>query len=130
MKRQVILRNEVTTDGVVGLLNEALALDSDAMNKLIHHREPCNKALAEHPTIQVGAMNGSEISVGIVGLLNGMFGYANDGIGAISAEYNLECPDGHDLLDGVSSGQKCLECDKKIVLGKLYRFSVIRKAGD
>ncbi len=87
-------RNEVTVDQVVELLNAALALDDVAITNLLQTRVACNKKLAEHQTIQVGLQPHSEkeYEVGILGLINGMFGIDEESWGAIAAELD---PAGH-----------------------------------
>lgn len=54
---------------VIGTLNEATEADQTAIDSLIEHRVPCNKALADHPTIQVG---GDPCVVGMLGIINGI----------------------------------------------------------
>jgi hypothetical protein len=64
--------NEKTAlEKVTDLLNEALVLDRPAVAALIANRVPCNEALADHPTIQVGVQHGG-FHVGLLGLLNGL----------------------------------------------------------
>ena len=41
-------------DSAVQMLNDFLALDPEAMHKLMSLRVPVNQALAEHPMIHVG----------------------------------------------------------------------------
>lgn len=83
------LKETISIEDVISLLNEAVATDAEAMQNLINQRVSCNKELAAHPTIQVMAnKEGTEYKVGIVGLLNGMFGTAPDGYGAIAAMFD------------------------------------------
>lgn len=86
-------RNEVTVDQVVELLNAALLLDRTAITNLVQTRVDCNKKLSEHQTIQVGLAPGFdaddkhlEYEVGILGLINGLFGIDERQWGAIAAE--------------------------------------------
>ena len=87
-------RNEVTVSQVVELLNQALRIDEIAITNLIRTRVPCNKALAKHQTIQVGLQPGCdpdsdqfhEYEVGLLGLINGLFGIDEKQWGAIAAE--------------------------------------------
>jgi hypothetical protein len=78
----------------VQLLNDALILDAEAIKNLINARIPCNKALAGHPTIQVGCHGaGSENTgyrVGLLGIINGIFGVDEGNWGYIGAEGNLD----------------------------------------
>lgn len=60
-------------EAILKCLNEAHALDSEAIGNLIGTRIPCNSNLAEHPIIIVGLDNtipGN--SIGCLGLLNGI----------------------------------------------------------
>lgn len=80
----------VTVSEVVGLLNELLRLDPEAMHNLVEGRVQCNEAIADHPTVQVsGRVNGdgTTYEFGILGLLNGLFGVDEKSYGAISASY-------------------------------------------
>ena len=86
-------RNEVTVEQVVELLNQALKADDVALTDLIQTRVACNKKLAEHSSIQVGLAPGCNpedknlfYEVGILGLLNGLFGIDEKQWGAIAAE--------------------------------------------
>ena len=70
----------------VKVLNSAVLSDSEAMNALVETRVPCNDALADHPTIQVLADDdGSNARVGLLGILNGIFGTMDNGRGFIEA---------------------------------------------
>lgn len=52
-------------------LNEALEADTQAIRNLFAIESPCNEALADHPTIQVG-VSGNFTVVRILGLINGI----------------------------------------------------------
>lgn len=90
----------------VALLNEVLEKDPELAECLVEGRFPCNDAIAEHPTIQVGLytedgkfdnVNGVP-RVGILGILNGLCGAYDDGpmkdCGAVCAEFETGLPDG------------------------------------
>jgi hypothetical protein len=83
------IAESVTLDRAVELLNEALKLDHDTIEALVEYRVGCNKDLAEHPTIQVGldATKKSGFIVGMLGILNGLFGASSQG-GGIRAIYD------------------------------------------
>jgi len=80
-----------TAQQVVDLLNEAARLDPEAVLELINARVPCNEALNAHPTIQTGPRRGIDPrhdkrnEVGLLGILNGIFGTFEDGRGCIVA---------------------------------------------
>jgi hypothetical protein len=96
---------KITAQDVVRLLNEALVADQDAITNLVNARVACNEALGGHPTIQVGRFPvggswpepgspnintvGTERRVGILGILNGLFGVKEDGSGYIAALYDM-----------------------------------------
>ena len=68
----------VTPEDAVAYLNQLLELDRPAVAALVSNRVPCNEALADHPTCQVGVQHGG-YHVGFLGLLNGLFGTIGDG---------------------------------------------------
>lgn len=72
----------VTVQQAVEVLNEALEADAEAVSNIINHRVPCSKKMLDHPTIQCGA---DPDIVGALGLLNGIFGVAEDNSGFIQA---------------------------------------------
>lgn len=98
-------------DEILKLLNDALALDANAVTKLFNYRVPCNDSLGDHPTIIVGRwpMDGSwpscnvneidavpsETRVGILGLLNGLLPGFDIYDERIAANY---ADDGHTIL--------------------------------
>lgn len=91
----------VTVDDAIQLLNDAMAADKGAVQKLIDYRVPCNSKMVAHPTIQINvalhktsAMGTSEnllpfyYSVGLLGILNGLFGIDDRGHGLITAQFD------------------------------------------
>lgn len=71
-------------DHIINVLNELVALDREAVTKLVETRVPCNQALADHPTVQVS----EGPSVGLLGVLNGIAGVDHDGWGFIAASFD------------------------------------------
>ena len=66
----------------VDLLNDVLERDPKSITKLINMRIDCNEQLASHPTVQVHKFD-DVYRVGVLGLLNGVFGGGPSGdIGA------------------------------------------------
>jgi hypothetical protein len=61
--------NQIET--VLSVLNSAFAADPGAIQALCENRVPCNRLLAEHPSIQV-CVDRYEALVGALGLLNGV----------------------------------------------------------
>jgi len=81
-----MIKESVTIMDACSLLNELLLLDRDCIETLTFKRISCNDAIANHPTIQVDQSDdGLPATVGILGILNGIFG-AENGWGAICAE--------------------------------------------
>lgn len=68
----------------IDFLNELLKLDEPAITRLIESRVACNEDLTEHPTVQVQDVVGAP-SVGLLGILNGLFGTDEKGWGPITA---------------------------------------------
>lgn len=123
-----MLKDSVTIDDVIELLNDAFAKDPEAINELVAIRVFCNEILANHPTIQVAgpALSGVGYSVGLIGILNGIFGVADDGYGAIAGDFDVICPNGHDVTAKATLRDKCLICNKDLELGKLTGFKRIQ----
>lgn len=71
----------IVRDITINVLNEALALDADAVSAMFASRVFCNRSLAEHPEIQVSQIKdfgGSHYLVGVIGLVNGILGRLAD----------------------------------------------------
>lgn len=82
MRKQGFLRS---ADEAIELLNGIHAADPTVLQALIAHRVPCNEALVKHPTVQVGPSASGGWEVGLLGILNGLFGICPDGYGRIAA---------------------------------------------
>lgn len=119
------LKESVTLDEVLAVLNSALRADPDAMKALVETRIECNEALSNHPTIQAGAYHApGKFHVGLLGILNGLFGIDEQGWGAIAAHFDVICPDGcaASPTKDLSVGDACPGCGAKLVLGDLVAF--------
>jgi len=82
-----MIKERISIQDVCNLLNEMLDLDYEATSNLIACRVECNEKIEKHPTIQVQKLDQNAPSkVGIIGVLNGMFGIREDGMGAIALE--------------------------------------------
>lgn len=79
----------------VEVLNQALERDPKAISTMMTQRFDCNKALTEHPTIQTG-----ERDLGVIGLINGLFGVDKDGRGFIAGIWETDQNNGLDRLVG------------------------------
>jgi hypothetical protein len=71
----------MTITSTIKLLNDALEADPVGINALFSHHVKVNGRLASHPTIQVSDKEG----LGVLGLLNGVFGCNSKGWGYITA---------------------------------------------
>ncbi len=75
-------------DAAIDLLNRVHAADPTVLPALIAYRVPCNLAVADDPTVQVGKINGAENDweVGLLGIINGLFGVQGErAVGFIAA---------------------------------------------
>jgi hypothetical protein len=79
------IKKEITINELVDFLNSLLMIDEVCLNSLFSMRISCNEDLAKHPTVQVARIDNLFPIVGIIGILNGLFGEVN-GCGAIAAE--------------------------------------------
>lgn len=62
-------------DRVTSLMNELLALDPDAVCRIVETRVQCGDRVAGHPHVQVSSDNGNPpYMLGIMGILNGIIG--------------------------------------------------------
>jgi hypothetical protein len=87
-----MIKPTITPDDAVALLNDMLRLDSSATAIMIGVRQPVNDALAQHPDIQAHGTPEGVFLVGMLGVINGLFG-ASDGIpgwGAVTAVYDKD----------------------------------------
>jgi hypothetical protein len=81
----------ISVNAVLELLNEAFKIDPEFMQQLVTTRFPCNKAMADHPTIQVhcyGDASIEEPKAGFLGLINGMIGVDENISGPIAANFD------------------------------------------
>lgn len=86
-----MIKPSVTITEVVEFLNGLNRLDPVAMTALVENRVHCNIAVADHPTVQVSTRkdeDGEGYEVGLLGIINGIFGTDAKGWGPIAAEYD------------------------------------------
>lgn len=72
-----------TLDETIAFLNELVRIDPEAVRQLVETRVDCNQAMVDHPSVIVVGSR-----VGLLGILNGLFGgesVAGGYSGAISA---------------------------------------------
>jgi hypothetical protein len=85
--------NSRTVIEAVEVLNRALASDPEAVAALVNHRVRCNLTLAQDETVQVGHIDddpASGLEVGMMGILNGIFGVRPNRCGYIAAICDLD----------------------------------------
>ena len=75
----------VTPQDAVDLLNEASQLDPASIRFLIERRAVCTPGLADHPTIQVNTDESGTPYVGLLGVINGLFGVDENTCGSVIA---------------------------------------------
>lgn len=75
------IKQSVSVEEVVDFLNECLKLDRSATTELVSTAkvETTTDAFPDHPTIQCGVSKEGKVTIGIIGLLNGLFGAYTDG---------------------------------------------------
>ncbi len=99
-KSAVGLRHEpdsILAKHICDFLNGLLEIDRNAIACLIANRVPCNKELADHPSVQVGAQHGG-FHVGMLGLLNGLCGTRSNGYGFINAIFDGDARELQNLI--------------------------------
>jgi hypothetical protein len=77
-------------DEAIAVLNRIHKSDPSVLPALIFHRVPCNQTLADDPTVQVGKTGQEDVEweVGLLGIINGLFGIQEDGFGYIAANFD------------------------------------------
>lgn len=71
----------------IEVLNRVHAADPSVLPALIAHRVPCNESVADDPTVQVGVVDDG-FEVGLLGIVNGLFGTDDRTIGWLAAFYD------------------------------------------
>lgn len=92
-------KDQVSVDEAIEYLNSLIESDPVAIRALLMNRVPCSGDLAEHPTCQVRAIDRG-LYVGMMGVLNGLFGIYPDGYGKI----NYIIKDSENHLGGILVG--------------------------
>jgi len=94
-----MIKETITVDDVIALLNGMLECDQKATEALVEGRVLCNQIMADHPTVQVQE-TGHNFEVGLLGVINGMFGIDDQGWGPIAAQYEGDSAENLGLLIG------------------------------
>lgn len=112
----------------VEVLNRALAADPEAVRLLFNYRVGCNQELADDPTIQVSSYRPKgAMTLGALGLLNGIFGIRGDGMGYLTGLYAVVCSvHGSERPEFAKTkvGDPCPVdgCEETLGLGELGKF--------
>ena len=80
----------ISVEAAISTLNRLLEADREAISLLVANRVPCNQALSLDPTCQVGSVRGEGWEVGLLGIINAIFGVDEDGWGYIAADTDDE----------------------------------------
>lgn len=120
-----MIREFVGIEDALEVLNRMLETDISATNLLVASRVPCSVRLACDESIQVGIHTMHDATVGMLGVINGLFGTDAEGNGAIVAEYEVVCADDHDhkLNEGQGLLDACPVCGAEIEFGSILKFS-------
>ena len=118
-----MIRETVSIEQALTVLNRALKADKEAVRSLFEHRAECNDELSRDPEIQISLWGPDHATISVLGLLNGIFG-EEEGWGALSAVYELECSGDkdHEVDEGKRIMEECNTCGSEIVLGELIKF--------
>lgn len=118
-----MIRESISIEQALEVLNRAFEADPDAMVALRAKRVVCKDALGLVPGIRAGMVEvsspppgGLRFDIGFLGLINGLFGAdERTGYGAIAMVFDLVCPDRCDF-DGarVYDGGPCPVCGKTV----------------
>ncbi len=100
-----MIKETITIAEALDTLNSAVKADPVAMLNLVENRVPCNKIFADHPSIQV-SVEGDGYAVGLLGILNGLFGTNKEGWGPIAGVFE---DDG--TLTKFERTKKTIPCD-------------------
>ena len=80
------MSNKVSVYDAVNLLNQLLKMDQDAISELVEIRVKINDLVADHPTVTVlPSKQNEKCSLGLLGVLNGLFGFNDTDKGRIRA---------------------------------------------
>ena len=85
-----MISETISIDDVVEYLNSVLEADPLALRALLCTFIPCNKKLAKHPTAVVNPAWHEGYTIGVIGLINGMFGVGEDNYPAICYKIDTE----------------------------------------
>ncbi len=124
-----MIKETISINDMLELLNDMVITDRVAIEQLIESKVSCNEQLANHNTIQVLCKRAEDVPdtyrVGMLGILNGLFGISETGFGIIAVNYDVNCPAGcaADIDNPMQMvGESCKRCGDTLVLGDLVSF--------
>ena len=82
------VKESVTLIDVADFFSQLLQIDEDAVNAIFSIRVGCNDFMACHPSVQVAKLSENYFLVGLIGLINGIFGADQYGWGHFSVKYD------------------------------------------
>jgi len=74
-----MISDPLSVDKAIERLNSMVAADRDALRALVAYRVSCNQALVHHPSVQIQVQDDHTNLVGLLGILNGIFGSGDNG---------------------------------------------------
>jgi hypothetical protein len=111
---------DAIAESLVSYINDLMELDKPAIAAMFANRVPCNKALADHPTVQVTAQHGG-YHVGLIGILNGLCGVREDGMSRLCLVWEKVDAGGEPELVGLALTPEVLAsapCDVPITVSE------------
>ncbi len=85
-----MLSRSISIEDVVETLKQWARFDPDAIRKVFETRVPCNEFLKEAGIPTAALMSGGgfpEFHIGVIDLINALFGKGNDSLGAIAMDF-------------------------------------------
>lgn len=86
------IKESVTPQEVLDFLNSLMEVDPATMNSIFSARFQCNDAMLNHPTVQCGRLSETIGEVGVIGILNGLFGIDKEGWGVFAMSMENDRP--------------------------------------
>jgi len=86
-----MIKEFVGLEEAIDTLNRLISLDKAAATCLVDTRIPCSVDVALDETIQAGFHVDYEATIGMLGVINGIFGVDSDGNSPIVALYDCFC---------------------------------------
>ena len=85
-----MISETINIDDAIEYLNSVLEADPLALRALLCTFIPCNDKLAKHPTAIVSPVWQEGYTIGMMGLINGMFGIREDNYAAICYKIDMD----------------------------------------